>query len=797
MITAIVQTGIFEIRLYLKSKKFWLAAFLMNAYAWAAFLLAGQVMSGVAQMFIPVLLFLCAEVILRHNRIDFTKIIDTLPYNCVCLISGRALAVLAVFLLLGLELLMTILLAANTSLPVYYGWYACLAFMVKYGVACVHVLSITFFVSSLTKKAVPLYTALLCWWLIGVFLTGNIGVLFPQWVALVNFTFIHGFGGNPSEVSGVYPYEGMITTVIGFQLTWSVILFIIAVNIETARRRSKINVGKMCFLGVNYVVVIVLTFYAAWQQLGPLNTAQEKVAPSLSTARLEPASPNALSSIYLANYDLHITLDTKSHTMAAKSQVTMGKSDGTAVPCVEFTLRDCFSVQQVINKDTGKPLLWQQHGPYITVTIPPDSFTANGLLTVEISYLGIVSEWAKDIYGQPTGLVNIVASPFTFLRGGYGWYPVLGRQPLYTVMSYTLPLANQPKQLMQSVLVTHKPVPFKLLVDSDSEDMCISNMELSARYKNGGWQRHEFFSAAGKDVFLLVGPYEHVRLAVNGSDKAIDFYYFTAHNYNLHNMTYKVSQIDYYNKLVPREKHIVTGDINSNYAIFEVPRFLTYDSLMNTSNLGIIDAIALPEAIFITKALQSPWWSQPAGRILSEARSLNLWWPNCFSKTNGDIADGLALYMYTLYGENRYGKKFYDNAREYWQVYSETSPANEEMLGQRGRVVQQTFLLVDGIRQSRLGDEGVKQFLRLVNNRYQEKRVISVADLVDALEVIGASQYPDSSRNDANAIDAKVQNHIDSLNHLLTNPPENRAGGPVTLKLNWDFGAQIKASGIQ
>jgi hypothetical protein len=318
---------------------------------------------------------------------------------------------------------------------------------------------------------------------------------------------------------------------------------------------------------------------------------------------------------------------------------------------------------------------------------------------------------------------------------------------------------------------------------------------LADKRRIGDLQRHKFVSKGARDVFLLAGPYEHTKVEIPGREKLVDVYHFSKQDYNLKNMAYKVRQIDYYSSLIPRINKISDGEnLEREYLIFEAPRFLTYDNLMNTSNLGFIDSIAIPEAIFLTKALYSPWWSQPAGRILSEARSLNLWWPNCFNKDSGDIADGLALYMYVLYNENRYGKEFYHKAKEYWLFYNHESAENAEMLGQRGRVVQETFLLMDMIRQSHLGDNGVKQFLRIIHASYLDKHVIELADIVIALESMGLF---DKRNVEGSMEDMKYRSTINTLNQLLTSPQKNRAYGNLKFKLTWDFGTQIKAKEAQ
>jgi hypothetical protein len=788
MITQMTQTILFEMKLYLKSRNFWLVAFLLNSYTWTAFLLAGQVMSGVAQMFIPALLFLTADTVTRDKREYFTEIIATLPYNDMALLGGRALALFIWFLLLGMELLSTIVLV-NMGIPVYSSWSAGEAFLVKYVVACINVIGITFFVFSVTKNRVRFYALLLLWWLIGVFLTGNVGMLFPQWVAIANFTFIHGFGGNPSEVIGIYPNDELVVAIILYQITCSTILFMIAVLIEKARRRTISTILHACSLQVLACIAIILVlFFVTYQSLG-INSS-DHIHASVNRLPVE-VRRDALPVIAPAAYDLYVTLNSKSHTMAVKAQIIIKKLGETSPSTIEFTLRDYLHVEQVVNMATGEPLVWQQQGTYVIVSLSSEDFSKDSLLTLGINYSGKVWEWSNDFYGQRAGLVNMVDSSFTCLRGGYAWYPVLGRHQLYTASSYTLPWQQESKQILQSMLVFHGAVPFKMTVESHENMTVFSNIELTNKYRDGDTQRYIFTSQAGRDVFLLAGPYEHTKLTVPGREEAVDFYHFPGHDGNLHKMAYKVSQLDYYNSLVPRGN---PSGLAKGYLIFEAPRFLTYDNLMNSSNLGFIDVIALPEAIFLTKSLYSPWWSQPAGRILSEARSLNLWWANCFKKEKGDIADGLALYMYTLYNEHKHGKRFYDNAREYWLSYQDESPDNEDMLGVRGQIVREVFLLMDTIRQSNLGDDGVKQFLRLIYAAYQEKNILEATDIVAALQLIGAL---DAHHQQGNDREVKYHNSIDTLNQLLTSPPENRSNAALKLQLNWDFGTQIKVKEAQ
>lgn len=767
-------------------------ALLINAYAWAAFLLAGQVMSGVAQMFLPVLLFLAAEAVTRDKRDNFTEIICVLPYNEWVVVGGRALALLTLFMLLGVELLFTMLLAANTELQVYVSWSACWAFMVKYIVACINAVGITFLAASLVKKNLRLYILLFLWWLIGVFLASNTGTLFPLWTAIVDFAFIQGFAGNPSELAGLFPGGNLVATVVSFQVACSILLVIIAIMIEKTRRGPREAMLKAMVVKVlPCAAAVAVCFYLAgvygiqgYNKVIPPHSVEDTV-PAMAVS----GSPSAVT---LTGYDLYVKLDNKNNTMAVKAKVAMKNPKHTTPQAIEFTLRDYLRVHQVVAVETGELLSWQQQGNYLLVN-PSLSFAGREALTIEISYSGRVWEWSEDFNGQPSGLVNFVASPFTCLRGGHAWYPVLGRHPLYTTTGYIMPWGKQSREQTRSLLVSHNPVPFTLTIDSNEVGTFISNLASIEGEQQAGIQRYKFSSPACRDVFLFAGPYEHTKLAVGKTGKSVDIYHFPTHTHNLKYLANKFYQINYYDSLVPREKTAsVLGGAESGYIIFEVPRFFIYDSLMRTNNLGLIDAVPMPEAIFVTKALLSPWWSRPTGHVLSEARVLNLWWPNCFSEVDGDIADGFALYMYSLYKEEKHGKQFYENARAYWLAYNDNSPDNGEMLDRRGRVVREVFILMDTIRRSNLGDDGVREVLRSVHASYRDKRALHITDITAALERIGVFDNDDGQRKNGDSLGVKCCDSINTLNELLTNPPEKKLRGTLDFKMSWDFSAEVK-----
>lgn len=767
------QIVLFELKLYFHSKRFWLIVFLVNLYTWAAFYFAGQVMSGVAQMFMPLLLFLAAEVVTRGRRANFSALSVSFAFPSFAFLLGRAMAVLLLFVLLGLELVGSMFVVAGTSFAVYISFSAVGAFMVKYLLACINVIGITFFVASMTNHLRYLYSLLLCWWLSGIFLTSNAGTLFPVELAVMSFSFISGFGGNPSEVSGIFPNERLIQAIITYQILFSMVLLVGALLIENTKQQKSQHIITAKLL--IYMMIFSAGGFFIWQSY------RDHDMESKTAMQLDATVPlNFAYDMEVSDYNLMIHLVENEHFLSAKAQMKLKKT-GTVTPrFLEFTLLDYLKVEHVINLTTGENLVWQQQGTSVRV-MSPVSLTDDEGVNIEIAYSGHVWEWTNDFYGRPVGADNFIAAPITYLRGDAPWYPIVGRQPVYKASHFTLPWSKQSRQIIQRSSVLHSPANVRMTVDIDSEATVISNLIPLENQISGKRHQQQFFAPNCRNVFLLAGPYE---VAGIHDDQGfnVNFYYFSGHNQNLASIAKGyLHMISYYEGLIPRDQG--DGDAKvKNYIIFEAPRFLSYDNLMRTNNAGFIDAVPIPEAVSLTKSLQSSWWSQPSGRVLTQARILNLWWPNCFSQTQGTIADGLALYMYTLYMESKHGENFYYQAREYWRTYDNHTPDYGEALNLRGLVVRDVFLLLDTIRHSKLGEAGVKQFLRLVHSSYQHKRSIEVADITAALEQIGAQN---NKRDNFREI-------CEDLARVLAKQDDHQLQGTLSIKLNWDFSPEIK-----
>ncbi|MEG6586744.1 hypothetical protein [Dendrosporobacter sp. 1207_IL3150] len=773
MINIIANMVKFELLLFMKERNFWLVFLLMNVYSWAAFVLAGQIMSGVAQMFIPLLGYLAIEIVTREKRDNFTEITQSLPYNDYIFLS-RIITILLLFLLLGTVLTLAILLVSLLPLPIYVSYSAWLAFVIKYAMIGINVSSLMFFVASLSRKPSLLYAALFVWWISGIFVTSNAGILFPLNLAIANFTYIGGFGGNPSEISGLFPNGDLIAGTILFQIAFSIMLMVFALAI--ARNRSIVKLGifrTKIAQGLTYLVMVLLVGLVAVQY----SHVKKEQSSAISGNSIVMAKTYEQSTIIVDGYDLNLSILPEQHKITAKAKVEL-RNSGTSPAQIYFTLLEYLNVQEVKNAVSGELLEWVQEGPYLTVSTL-GQFDNEGRLNISFDYAGRVWEWRNDFYGHPAGLVNFVAKPFTFLRGGYAWYPIIGRHQTHSIVDYKLPWLKAEYQMIQHIPITYQPVRFNMTVNSEQDLTIISNLKLVTKNQQDNQMRYEFKSNLVSDVFLLAGPYEYTQITTNASKSPLDCYYFPSHGQNINKIAHGYSQIiKFYDSLIP-------NDFESTI-IFESPRFLTYDTMMRTNNNGLIGAIPITEALSVTKALWSPWWSQSSGHALTQARILNLWWPNCFNDNHSTVADGFAIYMFTLFKEHQRGRMFYDDAKEYWLSYNENSPDNEEMLGRRGYILREVFLLMDAIRKSKLGDAGVKEFLRIINAQYKSKRVIETADIILALDQVGVfSGEKNSKGNDS------YHTRIENINRLL-NQSESSLQGTLKFKLNWDFSPEVK-----
>jgi hypothetical protein len=172
----------------------------------------------------------------------------------------------------------------------------------------------------------------------------------------------------------------------------------------------------------------------------------------------------------------------------------------------------------------------------------------------------------------------------------------------------------------------------------------------------------------------------------------------------------------FYENLIPRS--------NKQYLnVVEVPQFLLDSWLEETAErkkLGLKNAILVSE--YFLKLLPNEDTSEKKLQMLYfEEAVLSLWWPAFDTSDPGNISAGMLSYMYTLYKENLLGKAYYEDVKQFWLQYK---PVPNLVAGEDGDriqaggdnlVVKEIFLILDDIRQSELGDEGVQYFMQKIH----------------------------------------------------------------------------------
>ncbi|MCC5465970.1 hypothetical protein [Pelosinus baikalensis] len=79
------------------------------------------------------------------------------------------------------------------------------------------------------------------------------------------------------------------------------------------------------------------------------------------------------------------------------------------------------------------------------------------------------------------------------------------------------------------------------------------------------------------------------------------------------------------------------------------------------------------------------------------------------------------LFLATIYKENLLGKAYYEDVKQFWLQYKPVpnlvagEDGDRNQAGGDNLVVKEVFLILDDIRQSEIGDEGVKSFMQKVH----------------------------------------------------------------------------------
>jgi hypothetical protein len=635
-------------------------------------------------------------------------------------------------------------------------------------VICIIAIGTVFVAGLITRRSWRLYLIIGVCWAVGVFVGNNLAH-FPSWI--IFFASGHGFMRlmAPSEAVGYFPQQDLLPWLAVFQIFAATLFLVLAAVCQGAKRREWALGSKMLIsLVLISVMVCSCTGAIVWRELKKRETGfrsglQEAERREAIAVKAEMATFPALES-----YRLAIKMQTAAHYIEGKAIVKLHLADSSDE--VFFTLRNYFLVKAVTETGRGKKLKWQRDGSLLTVCVPK-CYRQEGTLTLEIFYSGKVWEWFTGVLTRPGGLVNFVTPQFSLLRSGYAWYPIPGIHPLYTRKYYTTPWHCSTLWAERAI---HPPTAFDLEVDLDTDKTVVSNLEQTGtKVLTGKYQRrYRFRSLRGRDVFLLAGPYHNEKRSFPGRKGFIDIYrYHSPRERTLEILDVITTPYLFYEKLLqpdcPAAPDVQpSGKIGT---VVEIPpfSFLTEEEELD-ERLALTDTILISEHIFPTETWRLANIADIQANHLDMA-VLQLWWPEDITMgvdgRDGNISEGLALYLYTLYMEKKRGRGYYEQVKE--NVLSGSGVTNGKFiqpLWAKGPVVRNVFMTLDMIRASELGDPAIQKILHLLYQTYISQGSIRSTDFSKTVDgVLARANWHPAKTDEINQRLESIAGHVDHL----------------------------------
>lgn len=757
----LLQLTLFEMRLLLRSKTFWLIGML-------------SVISAVSPTLSVLLLqFAVIGTITRDERSGFSPLLTALPYNTVNLVMARALAVFC--LLLGLCPLMIAAASflADMELAEWLldGRQVGLL-IISYLTFCVAAIGFVSLAGLITRQAWKLYMAVGTCWIVWTAITSNLSY-FPSWTTL----FVLGYGEMrpvaPSVTAGYFPRQALLPWFAAFQLALATGMLLIAAARRMAKRGERASQSKpLIALAVMAISVFCTVGFVVWQELDNREAGFRLGLKEELRQESVVAEPGIEADPQLEDYQLNIKLQTATHRIAGQATIKMRLQDPSNEICW-FTLRNYFTVEDIVDGKNGEKLEWRREGSRLAVRLPDNSRREESL-TMIISYSGKVWEWFPGRLARPSGEVNFVADSFSLLRSGYAWYPVPGNHPLYTSRTYINPWNERQEETLWAKRVGHPAVPFALTVDIDNDSTVVTNLDhieketLVGEYK----QRYHFRSPSGRDVFLITGPYDRERRSIPGRSEFVEVYSYHQHRGNIDKvLDLLVEPYHFFEGLFQSERFNMNSDLAAKkYTVVEVPSslFLTADGT-SIKDLALTDTILLSENYFRSK--------QRRFAVLADIQSfkcdyavLQRWLQEDMTcdgaRHNGSISEGLMLYLLSIFEEEKRGTVFYEQIKQNLLTAKSTDDGQDQFILPSltgGPIVRDVFMILDAIRTSEWGgDPALKSIVHNLYQVYVRKRAIESTDFTEAVEALMVQQR--CPQDEAEDIRQRLENISKNMN---------------------------------
>lgn len=702
-----------EMRVGIKGIGYWVLVVLANAlllyslYEYQSFVLRAT------QFFYMFFVFWNIGMIARDWRSGASEIFNTLPCKDLELLLGRAVGSFLLLSLLGMQMFLVVTTAVLFIFPAPMPFFDLIwNYWLNYFLISINSICFTLFIETLCRSSNFLATLLTAFSLM-VTLDGDLNTSLPYWLPPINLAVNLAATEFPSQLTGRFPKTGFIPIVLCQQLGLSAMLFLFSYYFYSKRRcLGQLRLSYILMLTIAFVMFLASSMLFVREYEGRDQTYQESFINAAADAGQAVNTANMLQPV---SYVMDIKLKTVLNIVDCGAKLVFKNTSNSEIQEIPLTLKNYYVIHNV--KDgSGKQLVWERNGDFITVKLSAP-LAAGATMEFDLNYSGKVWEWFTNYDAQPRGFINFVSPAMTLLRSGHAWYPVLGKNLVYNIVVYQSKWTDQPTQILSARNVSHLPAAFFITVEIDRDMEVVTGLPLREEtyLAEGTGRKFAFFSSSAQDVFLIAAPY--VKIADPNGDMIA--YCAKLHKENANPIITLVNdRTTFYEKLIPLTD-------KQSLSIVEVPQFLLNSWMGETAErkrLGLKNAILISEYYFklLPKADTS---EKELQKLYFEEAVLSLWWPAFDTSDPGNISAGMLSYMYTLYNENILGKEYYDDVKQFWLQYKPDSnlvsgpgvDRDRSHAGGDNLVVKEVFLILDDIRQSELGDEGVKSFMQKVH----------------------------------------------------------------------------------
>ncbi|MCC5468494.1 ABC transporter permease [Pelosinus baikalensis] len=707
----IMAIALQEMRVGIKGVGYWVLVVLVNCLLFYSLYEDQFFALRAIAVFYMFFVFWNIGMIARDWRSGAAEIVNTLPCKDWELLLGRAVSSFLLLGLLGMQMFLVVATMVLFVFPTPVPFFDLLwNYWLNYFLISINSICITLFIETICRSSIFLTTLITAFYLI-LINDGDHNTLLPYWLPPINLAYNLAATEFPSQLTERFPKNGFIPMVLCQQLGLSAMLFLVSYYFYSKRR----SLGK---LGLSYILLVTAAFavflsgsipfvleYKAREQ-----SYQESFSNAVADAGQAADRSNRLQPV---SYVMDIKLKTVLNTADCDVKLVFKNTSDSQIQEIPLTLKNYYTVQHVTD-GSGKELVWERKGDFIAVKLNAP-LVAGATMEIALDYSGKVWEWFTDYDAQPRGLINFVSPAMTLLRSGHAWYPVLGKNPVYNIVEYQSRWSNEPTQILSARNVSHLSAAFSITVEIDRDMEVVTGLPLreGIYLSEGTGRKFAFFSSSAQDAFLIAAPY--VKIAAQSGDMTT--YCAKLHEENANTViTLVKDRITFYENLIPRA--------NKQYLnVVEVPQFLLDSWLEETAErkkLGLKNAILVSEYFF--KLLPNEDTSEKKLQMLYfEEAVLSLWWPAFDTSDPGNISAGMLSYMYTLYKENLLGKAYYEDMKQFWLQYKPVpnlvagEDGDRNQAGGDNLVVKEIFLILDDIRQSELGDEGVQSFMQKIH----------------------------------------------------------------------------------